>query len=143
MRAVRGSRRYSARVLYRLAHAVNASYGLVIAWGYILLFALALSLLFVFPQMSLLLFFLGLASLAVTITLGWLIDGITRAMARRALSAGRCPRCRETLPAMLEPDEACLCGSCHSQFQAGGAELDERERARYVDTPPDEAVSGS
>lgn len=123
-------------MLYRIAQAVNSSYGLAVAWAYIFMFAFALCLLFVFPQITLLLFFFGLASLGVTITLGWGIDAIARALARHALRMGRCPRCDTSSERPIEPGQSWLCPNCHSEFQVGGGELDERERARYVETPP-------
>jgi ribosomal protein L37AE/L43A len=127
-------------MLYRLAHAVNASYGLAVAWAYILTFVLAFCLLFIFPQITLLLFFLGLASLGLTITLGWAIDATTRALARRSLHMGRCPRCGSASERRLEPGQVWLCENCHSEFQAGGGEIDERERGHYVETAPDDPL---
>ena len=125
-------------MLYRLAQALNASYGLAVAWGYIGMFAVACMLLFVFPQITLLLLFLGLASLGLTITCGWLIDSITRAIARRALHADRCPRCSTPSAEHIRNDEAWICDHCGSEFKIGGGEMNERERARYIETPSDD-----
>ncbi len=124
-------------MLYRIAQAVNASYGLTVAWGYIGMFTIACMLLFVFPQITLLLLFLGLASLALTITGGWLVDAATRALARNALHANRCPRCGTPSRDLIETGAAWLCDQCGSEFKVGGGEVSRRERARFVETPPD------
>jgi len=120
-------------MLYRVAHAVNASYAFTIAWLYIAAFLLAFSLLFIFPQVTLLLLFLGLASLGLTITFGWAIDAATRHVARRAIGAGRCPRCGRASASGAEATETWTCSHCQSQFHSGGAEVDQRERAHWVE----------
>lgn len=124
-------------MLYRLAQAVNASYGLAVAWGYLGMFAIACMLLFVFPQVTLLLLFLGLASLALTIAGGWLVDVITRAIARHSLKADVCPRCANASGRHIDSDRPWICEHCHSEFKVGGGEITERERKRFVETPPD------
>jgi ribosomal protein L37AE/L43A len=120
-------------MLYRVAHAVNASYAVTIAGLYIAAFVVAFSLLFIFPQVTLLLLFLGLASLGLTITLGWAIDAATRRVAKRAIDAGRCPRCGRASVSGVEASEPWTCSHCHSQFHRGGVEVDERERAHWVE----------
>jgi len=134
-----------AGLLYRIVQSINANYGLIVAWGYIAIFLMALSLLFIFPQLTLLLFFLALASLSLTITLGWVIDAMARGLARRGLAAGRCPRCATALEKPLQPGEGYLCPECHSEFRVGGAERSSAERARYVEsaTPANEDFAAS
>jgi hypothetical protein len=120
-------------MLYRMVHAVNASYSLAVAWMYIAGFAAALGLLFIFPQVTLLLFFLGLASLALTISLGWGIDFWARRLALQALHHGRCPRCHRGSQQRIEHEQPWTCEHCHSEFRASGDEVDQVDRARYHD----------
>ncbi len=120
-------------VLYRVLQTINASYGLAVAWMYIAAFVASLSMLFVFPQITLLAFFLGLASLGLTIGLGAVIDGITRRMARRTLTKGRCPRCSQAgglLP--IHADDS-VCDHCGSEFKIDGTEITSRERSHFID----------
>lgn len=121
-------------MLYRIAHAINAWYALAVAWVYIGAFALALGLLFVFPQVTLLMFFLGLASLGFAVMLGWIIDSVARGMARRAVNAGRCPRCSRGGQSAKEPDTSWTCEHCAAEFALDGAEIDPRDRERWVTT---------
>ncbi len=120
-------------MLYRILHAINSSYALAVAWLYIGAFVVALSLLFIFPQVTLLLFFVGLASLGFVILIGWTIDGVARGMARQALHAGRCPRCGQSSQTHKHPD-AWTCEHCHAEFQPDGSEIDARDRERWVVT---------
>lgn len=129
-------------MLYRIAQAVNSSYGLAVAWTYIGAFLLAFCMLFIFPQVTLLLLFLGLASLALTISLGWAIDATTRALARRSLRRDTCPRCGSNSLAHIALDHEWTCEHCHSQFQIGGREIDEQEQARFVATDDGDEFDG-
>lgn len=124
---------YSRVMLYRVVHAVNASYALTVAWLYIACFAMALLLLFVFPQVTLLLFFLGLASLGITVLMGWALNAITCSLARQALSQGRCPRCLKGSQRRIEHDQPFVCDYCGAEFLIGGGEVDQVDRRRFHD----------
>lgn len=124
-------------MIYRLAHAVNASYGLAVAWAYIGAFLLALGLLFIFPQVTLLLFFLALGSLGLTIGLGAAIDWLTRILARRGLARGRCPRCGDVIAGGPVAAEW-RCPLCSSHFAIDGAEIDLKEQQHFVEQPGDD-----
>jgi hypothetical protein len=123
-------------LLYRIIHAVNASYVLAVASLYIGAAALALCLLFIFPQVALLLLFMGLASLGFSVMIGWMIDGATRAIARRALASGRCPCCQAAGQPALQADAVWICRACMTEFEPGGGQIDPRDRARWVESQP-------
>jgi hypothetical protein len=126
-----------SRVLYRFVHAVNASYALAVAWIYIGAFALALSLLFIFPQVTLLMFFVGLATLGLAVMLSWAIDIATRGLARRALSSGRCPRCSSGGQSPKQADRAWTCEHCRAEFTVECGQIDARDRERIITADAD------
>jgi hypothetical protein len=121
-------------MLYRLAHAFNVWYPLTVAWVYIGAFALGLCLLFIFPQVTLLLLFCGLATLGFAVMLGWMIDGLARGLARHALVAGRCPRCAASGHFRSDPQSPWICAACGIEFAPDGAQVDPRDRQRWVTT---------
>jgi ribosomal protein L37AE/L43A len=124
-------------VLYRIIQAINSSYGLAVAWAYIAAFVASLALLFIFPQVTLLLFFLGLASLGLTIGLGAAIDAFTRSLARRSVDRGSCPRCNNAANFRPHRDETWICDDCGSEFKGDGEEVSARERSHFVEHVPD------
>src|SRR5262245_46169500 len=121
-------------MLYRIAHALNTWYALAVAWTYIGAFALGLSLLFVFPQVTLLLLFCRLASLGFAVMIGWMIDGLASGLAKRALAAGRCPHCGAVAPVDGVQAAGWTCEHCATEFAADGRQIDPRERERWVVT---------
>jgi hypothetical protein len=126
-------------VLYRIAAAVNATYGLAVAWTYIAAFVLALGMIFIFPPGTLLVFFIGLASLGLAVALGKVIDAITRSMARRSMASGRCPRCRDVLALISHGDESpAICALCGSAFTSDGGETIASEQPHFVNQPEDD-----
>ena len=120
--------------------AVNAVYGLAVAWVYIAAFVLALGMVFIFPPGTLLVFFIGLASLGLAVALGKLIDAITRGMARRSMASGRCPRCRDLLTHAGErgDERPVVCALCGSAFLDDGGETIASEQSHFIDKPDDD-----
>ena len=129
-------------VLYRFVSAVNAVYGLAVAWVYIAAFLAALGMVFIFPPGTLLVFFIGLASLGLAVAMGYVIDALTRWMARRALARSRCPRCGDSLQAprfnAADDFQTCVCSLCSSNFAGDGSETTARERPHFIEQPRDD-----
>jgi ribosomal protein L37AE/L43A len=108
-------------VLYRLFRSINAAYPMAVLWSYIAAFFLALALMFVFPQGTLLLLFLGLAGLGAVILTSKTLNGVQHLLARHALGRGVCPNCRTPRPSV--PQQAdWRCPRCHITFTSSGWE---------------------
>jgi DNA-directed RNA polymerase subunit RPC12/RpoP len=108
-------------MLYRVVHFVNTWYGMAVVWAYVLAFLVGFSFLFIFPQITLLLLFLGLASLAVVLLGAKALTALEGSLRRRMLAAGVCPECQHKLqPATM--DQAIMrCVSCGAEFSGTGA----------------------
>lgn len=120
-------------MLYRILRFVNEWYAVVVLWVFIGAFALALSFMFVFPQVTLGLFFVGLLTLGVAVVASGILQSILRLLARRTLSAGRCPRCGSRgLEPISHGQAAVQCPNCQAMFTPSGGEV---ELHPHDDTP--------
>jgi len=116
-------------VLYRVIHALNAWFTIAMFWCYLVMFLIALPMMFVFPPGTLLLLFIGLASLIFVIPAGRILSFTEHVVARSSLAHHKCPRCQGELLPRSAPDEPWECRSCHARYQPTG-ELVEGEPAQ-------------
>lgn len=108
--------------LYRILRSIHRGYPLTVFWLYVGLFALAFPLIFVFPQLTLGLFGLGLAGLVGVILVAKLLDGLLHLTARRKLNAGACPDCGARREEVRDAGAAWQCEHCGTVFLPNGAE---------------------
>jgi ribosomal protein S27AE len=112
-------------MLYRMLRSVNLTYPFVILWGYVGLFLLALPFIFIFPPLTVLLVIAGALSVPFVFAGRTVLLLPQRALARRALSRGTCPRCGEfVVDASGEPEGRWHCVSCGTQFTDAGEEIE-------------------
>ena len=108
-------------IAYRLLRVIRDYFPFAVFWVYIAAFFVAFPMIFIFPQITMLLFGLGLASLPFSI-IGWkCITGVTDGIARRRLEDGSCPRCSAEV---LGTDEGWECGRCRDEYDGSGAPID-------------------
>jgi ribosomal protein L37AE/L43A len=102
---------------------VNAWYTLAILWVYLFVFLIACGLVFVFPQITLGLLFIGLAGLGFAVLGFQMLSGVEHSLARRTLSSGICPICRQPI-AFIDKEEAhWRCEGCSVDFDRAGYEF--------------------
>ena len=108
-------------VLYRALRFVNANYALTVFWGYVILFGIALALIFVFPPLPLFMIFIGVAFLGLFALMAKCLSAMERTVARHALRHGVCPSCRQPNPAPAMVDNRWQCVHCGAAFEPSGA----------------------
>ena len=98
---------------------------------------LAVPFVFMFPQLTLLLFALGLASLPFAIIFSRLLGYIQRRTALLVLRSDSCPACGKRMQSSRAADLAWTCEFCESTFQPDGVEeREETGTARSVTDGP-------
>ena len=112
-------------MFYRILRFVNEWFAIVVLWLFIGAFLLALSFVFLFPQVTLALFFLGLAALGVAVVASGFLRWMQRRLARRTMSAGVCPRCRASLRETAEPGFMVQCTGCATLYAQDGTEIEQ------------------
>jgi ribosomal protein L37AE/L43A len=111
-------------VLYQIVRSLNEWYPLAVLWMYIGALLLALAMMFIFPQGTILLMFLGLAGLAF-VAVGWrLLQWTMHALARGILTRGLCPNCKKSASAH-DPSSDWTCVHCGATFSPRGVQLNE------------------
>jgi ribosomal protein L37AE/L43A len=116
-------------VLYRVVHAINTGYGFAVFWAYVGAFVVACAFIFVLPPVALGLVLFGVMTLVIWLGIGKLLATADRALVRRLLREGRCPRCDQAdQPALQAGDDLWTCRSCSATYEPGGGlpEGDER-----------------
>lgn len=111
-------------MIYRILRICNAWYGIVVLWICVLAFFLAFALMFVFPQGTLLLLFLGLAGLGLAMIGGGLLNRWQCWLALRTLRGGRCPVCRAGIAESTESDHHWQCVNCGAMYDHTGAQIE-------------------
>ncbi|MCI0363043.1 MAG: hypothetical protein L0Y44_00565 [Phycisphaerales bacterium] len=109
-------------MLYRFLRSINAWFGLAVLWVCLAAFLLALPLMFIFPQGTLLLLFVGLFGLGLAVIGFKVLRYFEHALARRSLARGSCPRCGQhdsTIPS----DEPWRCAACGTSYEVSGNEV--------------------
>ena len=128
-------------ISYRLLHAFNAVYGLVVLGLYIVAF-LATFALFLYPPLAIIMVFLDLYLLVPCWAVAKGTKAWERSIARRCVHRGICPRCTEQLEVTEEKGhEVRGCVECGLAFAADGrpwAEVSEELEA--VAAPPPQAT---
>ena len=109
-------------MLYRILRANNSGYALCVLGLYIGAFLLGFALLFVFPQITLLMLFLGLGGLAFFSLGSIILRAAQRWLAHRTLSAGACPSCQQPIELLHAPEDHWRCMSCGAVYSANGEE---------------------
>lgn len=111
-------------MLYRIFHWINRWYALSLLWLFIGTFALAAAMMFIFPQITLLLLFLGLAGLGLAVVGSRILHAIEHRLARRSLHMGICPRCGGAGQASASSEnDDWRCEYCGCAYAPSGAEL--------------------
>ncbi|MDY7107204.1 MAG: hypothetical protein SYC29_01070 [Planctomycetota bacterium] len=108
---------------YRVIRAINRAYALTVLWLYIAAFLVAVALMFMYPIGTITLVWAGLVGLVVALLVGRLLAIVQRALARRSLTASRCPSCGAGLDDVsAEASSPRTCGACGCIFLPNGAE---------------------
>lgn len=106
------------RPLYAIFHYVNECYPYILMGVYIIAFFIAFAMMFIMPQISLLLLFVGLYSLAVAVGVWKLSKYVERRLAQALLDRGVCPHCgHAAAPPFISP-----CPSCLTNYETHAAE---------------------
>ncbi|UCD74325.1 MAG: hypothetical protein JSV91_11090 [Phycisphaerales bacterium] len=108
--------------LYRTLRSFNQGYMLTVMWLLITAMVIAIFFMFVHPFGTILLFWLGLIVLGLAYLAGKLSIVMQRRMARRNLTAGRCPACGGTVAHAARGDVQWACPKCDLDFLPTGAE---------------------
>lgn len=110
-------------MLYRLFSRFNDDFGLLVFVVYLLAFALAFVLIFIFPPGALVLVLLGLAGFVVI----WMVLLLTRAgersIARKHIRRGACPLCggsTAAVPGPGDPERLHQCDQCSQNYESDG-----------------------
>lgn len=110
-------------MLYRLFSRFNDDVGLLVFVVYLIAFALAFVLVFIFPPGALVLVFLGLVGFVGI----WAILLVTRAsersLARKHIRGGSCPVCGGStamVPGPGDPEQLHHCEKCSQDFEVDG-----------------------
>lgn len=111
-------------MFYRILRFINAWYALTALWMFLAAFVVALSFMFLFPQVTLGLFFVGLGALGVTVVTSGFLQSVQRRLARRKLGTGMCPRCSASVVSASLPDAALQCLVCGTLYTANGSEIE-------------------
>ena len=110
-------------MLYRILRSVNSVYAYCVLALYIGAFFVGFAMLFVFPQITLLLLFLGLGGLGVFTLMSMVLRALERKLAHRALVSGSCPLCLQSAESLQAPEAHFRCMSCGAVYTAGGEEM--------------------
>ena len=113
-------------MLYRFLRFINQWYAIAVLWVFIAAFLMALGFMFIFPQVTLGLFFIGLGALGVAVVTSGVFHALQRALARRQIATGRCPRCRATLASIPHPQASVQCLSCKLLYTLTGSEVEQQ-----------------
>jgi hypothetical protein len=127
-------------VFYRILRFVNKWYAIVVLWIFLAAFVLGVSFMFVFPQITLGLFFLGLATLGVAVVASGFLQSVQRMLARRRLSAGICPRCGSRIQLITHAEATVQCPDCRSMFTVTGMEIEKRPDMPVHDASDDDRI---
>jgi len=111
-------------VIYGILRAINEWYGIAVLWLYVLLFFVAFALIFVFPPAPLAMVFLGVIGLGFASVVSKALRRMQHAVARRMISHGECPRCRQTNQYGQREDRF-TCVRCNTVFLPHGDEVDD------------------
>lgn len=97
------------RPIYAILHYLNECYPYVLMGVFILAFFVAFAMMFIMPQISLLLLFVGLYSLAIAVGAWKLSRYVERRIARALLDRGVCPHCGHEFDGpFISPCPSCL-----------------------------------
>jgi hypothetical protein len=110
-------------VLYAILRSINQWYAIAVLWLYVLMFAVAFAMIFVFPLAPIVLVFLGVLGLGVANIASKLLRQRERGLARRLIGHGQCPHCRHANQ-YGQTTERFICVRCSSEFLPNGAEVD-------------------
>lgn len=124
--------RYSSAVFYRLLRFINEWYAIAVLWIFIAAFLMALGFMFIFPQVTLAMFFIGLCTLGVAAVASGVLQSTMRLAARRQLGRGICPGCGAAVNAISHPQATLQCSNCRTLFTATGSVV---EQAPSTETP--------
>jgi ribosomal protein L37AE/L43A len=107
---------------YRLLRAVNRGYSIAVLWTYVAAFFIGWAFVFVFPQITLALVFLGLLGLVGAVIGARVLAFLQEVVARGSLAAGSCPGCGAAIEHPADEPGAWSCSACGGAYSARGAE---------------------
>jgi predicted RNA-binding Zn-ribbon protein involved in translation (DUF1610 family) len=127
-------------LIYRLLRAVNLAYPFLVFWLYLGAFVIALSFVFVFPPVALLLVFVCVLSIPFIFLTRLVLMFPQLLLARHALRKHKCPRCGEfVIDVRSEAEGAWHCVSCGVHYMIAGEEIELEGTA--VETARDQHAS--
>ena len=120
-------------LMHRILRRVRNDFPLVAFWIYVAAFGTAFPFVFLFPQVTMLLFALCLASLPFAIITARVLVALHEWSCRHLLRSGRCPGCGgEDLADAV--DAVHFCGDCGDRYRVNGERIHPRDES---DETPD------
>jgi len=112
---------------YRIFRRLHEGFQVSALMLYVIAFAAAFTCLFVFPPVTILLFWLGLFSLPLAFFLSRGLGRARHAVAAAVLRRGHCPLCGERVELARAESRRWSCVGCGAIFAEGGVEQQGRE----------------
>jgi len=112
----------SLMLRYRIIRTAHESFVLGLFWVYVVLFVLALAMVFVFPPGAIALFFGSLVSLPFAVVGSLLLRMLRSGFAAMILRGGSCPCCGERMLSVRDSSVDWHCEFCAACFHPGGLE---------------------
>ena len=111
-----------AMLRYRIIRSAHEGFVVGLFWIYVVLFAVAMCMIFIFPPGAIVLFFGCLVSLPLAVLGALLLRTMRAGLASTILRSGRCPCCGERMQSARQDSEAWRCAYCGACFHPGGRE---------------------
>jgi ribosomal protein S27AE len=117
-----------------MLHAINAGYALAVFWMYVAALAFGMCTIFFFPQMAVVLVFLGLLFLGPALIGSKVLFAVERRLARQSLRRRVCPRCGEQIIANSGEVESWRCEYCQTEYLPSGLQSEPDQRISSAET---------
>jgi ribosomal protein L37AE/L43A len=111
-----------AMLRYRIIRGAHEGFVVGLFWIYVVLFAIAMCMVFIFPPGAIMLFFGCLVSLPLAVLGALFLRTLRAGLATTILRSGRCPCCSERMQSARPAAEAWRCEFCDACFHPGGQE---------------------
>lgn len=111
-----------AMLRYRIIRGAHEGFVVGLFWIYVVLFAIAMCMVFIFPPGAIMLFFGCLVSLPLAVLGALILRTLRAGLATTILRSGRCPSCSEPMRSIRKGSEEWRCEFCAACFHSGGRE---------------------
>ena len=109
-------------LVYRAIRWVRESFPIIMLFVYLGMAVFSLPFVFMMPQLTLVLFAFGLASLPFSLLTSKLLGWSQRLVARAILRRGFCPACGKRMQSHRDPARVWSCEFCDARFRPDGVE---------------------